>query len=137
MSSQLISSAYGKLMKLFPSLMSLRAGDHIKLHADGYTPLSMDVLSNERELSHIAIAHNSVMNGDVMANPDMEVRLIHEKGVALAMTYQNDFLGMFTQARIERGGKISSFPDEAIQLDVFLNDWSSNLIKQGFVANES
>ena len=51
----------------------------------------------------IALAHNYIQNGDVMADPDMEIRIYPEIKYAEALTYQLDGLGIFQRVYPEPG----------------------------------
>ena len=81
----------------------------------------------------IALAHNYIQNGDVIADPDMEIRIYPEIKYAEALTYQLDGLGIFQRAYPELG-KVC--PRIKRELNQFLNQWLKNCIDQGHTFNK-
>ena len=81
----------------------------------------------------IALAHNYIQNGDVMADPDMEIRIYPEIKYAEALTYQLDGLGIFQQVYPEPG---KVYPKLKHELNQFLNQWLKNCIDQGHTFNK-
>lgn len=78
----------------------------------------------------IALAHNGKQNGDVMADPDMEIRIYPEMKMAEALTFRNDYLGIFQEVYPEPG---KYYPKLKKELNTFLNDWLKNMIEiQGY-----
>lgn len=88
---------YFRLMKIFPDLGAMSVGDHRKVVNEPYMPLSMDVLADSEHGRIISIAHNDTQNGDVMADPDMQLLVSFTMKVAQAMTFQNDYLGIYQE----------------------------------------
>ena len=80
----------------------------------------------------IALAHNYIQNGDVMADPDMEIRVYPEIKHAEALTYQLDGLGIFQRVYPEPG---KVYPKLKRELNQFLNQWLKNCIDQGHTFN--
>lgn len=119
-----------KNAKLFKQLLD-RSGlqvdgkwDYRKLKSDGYMDLSIDRLMTIPKAIHFALAHNSVQNGDVMADPDMEIcYVLADEPYIEARHYQNDFAGAFSS--VERGNTTQK------ELDSFLGTWLRNLLEQG------
>ena len=85
---------------------------------------------NQRNIQSydIALAHNYIQNGDVMADPDMEIRIYPEARYAEALTYQLDGLGIFQRVYPEPG---KVYPKLKKDLNQFLNQWLKNCIDQG------
>ena len=81
----------------------------------------------------IALARNYIQNGDVMADPDMEIRIYPEIKYAEALTYQLDGLGIFQQVYPEPG---RVYPKLKRELNQFLNQWLKNCIDQGHTFNK-
>ena len=105
------------------------SGDHLKLKNSPYMDLNIDVLPDDRPGSiRISMAHNFIQNGDLMADPDMEIR-IYSHGMIEALTYQSDSLGIY-QVVYPAPGRV--IPKRKTELNRFLNQWLSNLIDQGF-----
>lgn len=95
-----------------------------KLVSTGYMDLSIDRLLDTRRSIHFSLAHNSLQNGDVMADPDMEIDFVlGETPHVVALHYQNDFAGAFTS--VEEGNTTQA------ELDGFLGYWLRNLLEQG------
>lgn len=99
---------------------SLNFKDYLKLKSAGFMDLNIDHLSHkDREEHVISLAHNYEQNGDVMADPDMEVRIIPEMRMAEALTYQLDSMGVYQKVYMDDG---RVYPKLKIK----------NLIEQGF-----
>ena len=77
---------------------------------------------------NIALAHNYIQNGDVMADPDMEIRIYPKARYAEALSYQLDGLGIY-QVVYPEPGKV--YPKLKKDLNTFLNQWLKNCIDQG------
>ena len=99
---------------------------YMKLKSAGYMDLSVDLLSDHR----IAIAHNFIQNGDLMADPDMEVKIDLSSRTAEALTFQNDCLGVY-QVVYPEPGKVCLALKRS--LNQFLGTWLDNLKLQGFL----
>jgi uncharacterized protein YqiB (DUF1249 family) len=96
--------------------------EYMKFQSPGLMDLNVDRLTNNT----IALAHNGLLNGDVMSDPDMEVRIYHENKSAEALTFQNDYLGIFQEVYPEPG---KYYPKLKKELNDFLNDWLKNMIE--------
>jgi hypothetical protein len=72
---------------------------YMKFKCDCLMDLNVDNLLNNR----IALAHNGIQNGDVMSDPDMEVKIHPESKSAEALTFQNDYLGIYQEVYPEPG----------------------------------
>jgi hypothetical protein len=108
--------------------------EHVKIVHKPYMDLSVDNLGagtveNGVPVFRISMAHNFVQNGDLMADPDMEIRIYPYAGFVEALTYQQDSLGIY-QVVYPEPGKV--YPKLKKDLNRFLNQWLSNLIDQGF-----
>ena len=108
-------------------------GEHVRIENRPYMDLSVDNLGSDTEkglpVFKLSLAHNFVQNGDVMADPDMEIRIYPYAGFVEALTYQLDSLGIY-QVVYPEPGKV--YPKRKRELNRFLNLWLSNLISQGF-----
>lgn len=92
--------------------------------------LSIDFIRKTDDGAYIiAMAHNYIQNGDVMADPDMEIKIYPETKMAEALTYQQDGLGIYQKVYPEPG---KVYPKLKKQLNSFLNKWLSNIKMQGF-----
>jgi hypothetical protein len=102
---------------------------YMKFKSSGLMDLNVDKLS----ANMIAIAHNGLQNGDVMADPDVEVEINTEKQEAEALSFQNDYLGIY-QNVYEDGEKCNVKLQK--DLNIFLDDWLSNIINCEYVLTE-
>ena len=89
--------------------------------------LCLDYLGTDEQGYIIAMAHNYIQNGDVMADPDMKIRIIPEMRSIEALTFQQDNIGAYR--------KVYPEPDKVDikakqELNAFLQTWLSNLIKR-------
>ena len=121
---------YETIYKKMDKLGLLDIQEYKKLISDGYMDLSIDVLNDNKEHKTIALAHNFIQNGDVMADPDMEIKIHKDLKMAEALTYQLDSLGVFQCVYSDDGKKVNLALKK--QLNSFLNKWLTNLINQGF-----
>jgi uncharacterized protein YqiB (DUF1249 family) len=61
-----------------------------------------------------------------MADPDMEIQIFPAQKAAEALTFQNDYLGLYQQVYPEPG---KYYPKLKKELNAFLNDWLKNMIE--------
>ena len=95
--------------------------DYMKFKSEGLMDLNVDNLLNDM----IALAHNGIQNGDVMADPDVQIQIYPETKSAEALTFQNDYLGLYQEVYDE--GKCN----ESLKKDLneFLSDWLETIIE--------
>jgi uncharacterized protein YqiB (DUF1249 family) len=96
--------------------------DYMKFVSSGLMPLNVDKLTSDT----IALAHNGKQNGDVMADPDMEIRIYPDMKMAEALTFRNDYIGIYQEVYPEPG---KYYPRLKKELNGFLNDWLKNMIE--------
>jgi hypothetical protein len=108
----------------------MEENEYKKIENEPYMTLHIDVLSHNR----LSMAHNYTQNGDVMADPDMEVFIDHENRLAFPLTYQQDGLGIYQEAyQFDEVGHITGFNRKlAASFDSFFKTWLRNLKNQGF-----
>ncbi|KON48499.1 DUF6908 domain-containing protein [Mariprofundus ferrooxydans] len=123
---------YKRLLKIFPDLESMDIGGHRKIENEPYMPLSMDILADTEYGRIISIAHNYDQNGDLMADPDMQLLVSFKKKAVQAMTFQNDGLGIYQECLFFDNGKLMVQMSLLKSLNKFLDIWTKNLIAQGF-----
>ena len=130
---------YDKLEKLGVTAINSDAAKSVIDPDGGMMDLCYDRLGFRDENPHniksydIALAHNYIQNGDVMADPDMEIRIYPEVRYAEALTYQLDGLGIFQRVYPEPG---KVYPKIKRELNQFLNQWMKNCIDQGHGFNK-
>jgi len=127
---------YEKLVKLgiINQDGSLKFNEYLKLKSRNFMDLNIDHLSHKEDDRSIviSIAHNYIQNGDVMADPDMEIRIIPSMKMVEALTFQQDNMGIYQQVYHEDSRFNPTLKNE---LNNFLNSWLKNLIEQGFSNN--
>lgn len=106
--------------KIKPLLSNYR-----KIKVDGFMPLVVEEIG-ENEYS---LAHYYEQNGDLMRDPEITVKVYPEMGMAEALTYTQDSLGIYQEVYLEPG---KYYPKLKKELNSFLGMWLDNLKKQGF-----
>ena len=85
----------------------------------------------------IAMSHSYEQNGDLMRDPDMEIRIDGPEimpGCVEALTYRLDSLGVYHEVYPELG-KVD--PKRKRELNAFLCQWLNNLQDQGFFEGDN
>lgn len=110
-----------------------RFDEALKLESGGFMDLNLDRLYEEDGKYTITMAHNYIQNGDVMADPDMEIRIIPSMKMAEALSFRQDGGIPINQHVYEEiDGKTMVYPRLKKELNTFLSGWLLNLKKQGF-----
>lgn len=131
-------SIYKKLIKLgiLNADGSRNFDEFLKMKSGGMMDLNLDMLHERPDTDSyvISIAHNYVQNGDVMADPDMEVEIHPDLKMAEALTFQNSGLGLYQRVYEynENGKKTGVRPSLKKDLNSFLLQWLRNIDNQGF-----
>jgi len=118
-------SIHKKLIKLIPDIATRRSAGKSKLAPDALMDLNLDVLSKQGSIVRIALSHYYKQNGDMIADPDMEIIINTKLMTANAMTYQDS---MIFQSAEQDGGINQALVND---LNVFLDQWLQNCIAQG------
>lgn len=122
------SRIFQKLLRVAPELRQTR--EATKSCVPGFMDLNLDVLERSEGYMRIALSHYwKHPSGDMIADPDMEVAVFFNDGLAEALTYQDAY--RYDVAYPTEGEP----PDLAVhtQLNVFLEQWLDNLAEQGHV----
>ena len=100
-----------------------------KIIVPGLMDLDIEVLQDDDKTKVISLAHNYIQNDDLMANPDMVIRIWKGLNEAEALTFQQDNLGVYQEVYTPKGKA-----NKRLQKDLnrFLYDWLKNLKEQGF-----
>lgn len=93
---------------------------YMKYTTLGFMDLNVEVIDENR----IAIAHNFELNGDLMADPDIEFTVDKENRLLYPQTYQQDTL--------QRYEVVNGDAHLASDLNVFMNQWMHNIMEQGY-----
>jgi uncharacterized protein YqiB (DUF1249 family) len=95
---------------------------YMRFTSEGLMDLHVDNLLNNT----ISLAHNGKQNGDIMCDPDMQVWIHPDHNEAEALTFQNDYLGIYQEVYPEPGKYRPKLKEE---LNAFLNDWLRTIIE--------
>lgn len=126
-------SIYQRLLKLIPGLP-----DHIKAGrttgkshlSDGMMDLHFDYLGKDHNGNYlIALSHYYEQNGDLIPDPDMQIRVLPDLKAAEALTFQDAF--RFREIYAEEDGKQLVDLNAKKSLNQFLKFWLGNLLQQG------
>ncbi len=108
----------------------LQFKEAFKIQRKGLMDLNLDFLETNDNGSYvIAMAHNYEQHGDIMCDPDMQVRIFPENHMIEALTYQQDNMSIY-QGVYPEPGKVNLQAKK--ELNSFLENWLKNLIDQGF-----
>lgn len=130
MSKNIYNSIYSRLQQIgILDENGIMQAEYYKFKCEGLMDLSVDNLLYDK----IALAHNGLQNGDLMADPDVEVQLYPEKQEAEALTFQNSYLGIYQE--VYDGDKCNMKLKK--DLNIFLDDWLSNIINSEYKLAES
>lgn len=104
-------------------------GEAVKFQSKGYMDLTVERLSDDAAGRVVlSIAHYGVQNGDMMRDPDMELR-VHPAGkVVEALTFRNDYIGLH---QVVYPTPTTFRPRLKKELNSFLTTWLQNLRSQG------
>ena len=120
---------YDRLNKIVPHIMDKRYR-YAKLEADGFMDLTIEWIGSNR----ISITHYGEQNGDLMADPDMELIIDFDKKEILPATFQNDYIGIYQEVYSDNN---QWRPELSRELTTFLNTWLKNIEFQGHVIAEA
>lgn len=119
--------------RLKPFIDGLNGTDHRRYTADGFMDLVVERLYQDGAATVYSLTHYGEQNGDLMADPDMELKVDFDTGTVEPLTWQNDYMGRYDQVYIERDGKRLYSPRLRASLDDFLWHWLQNIENQGFL----
>lgn len=117
---------FQKLLRIAPELSD--TSEYAKSIVSGFMDLNLDVLERSQGYMRIALSHYwKHSSGDMIADPDMEIAVFLDGGLAEALAYQD----AFTYEVAYSDG--ATLPDLAVhaRLNEFLEQWLDNLAEQG------
>lgn len=117
---------YTRLLALLPDVQKMEPGSAVKMKAEPFMDLCIDVLQQQGTVTQISMAHYYEQNGDLVPDPDMEVMLMHVTRMALPVHFQN---AIAYRVCIE-GTKVINGKELADQSS-FLSVWLRNIKSQG------
>lgn len=134
--AQPYSAIYKKLMQIIPDLIKhIEAGKYsgksVKDPKSGLMDLNFDYLGKDKKGNYlIALSHLFEQNGDLVPDPDMQIRILPEMEMAEAMTFQDQY--GYQEVYPDQGdGKEYVDLRRKKELNQFLSQWLTNIIKQG------
>lgn len=131
------TSIYKKLLKIIPGLIEhlergVESGKSVVDPDGGLMDLHMDNLGKDKDGNYlISLMHNYQQEGDVMRDPDMEIRLMPGMQAAEALTFHQSNPPVYQNVYVQREGKQLVNLKLKKQLNAFLNQWLRNIINQG------
>ena len=111
---------------------ALKNNEYLKYKSIRLMDLNVDFLRGDNKEFRISMAHDYEQNGDLMCDPDMEIRVYPETKMAEAMTYQDGF--GYKEVYVETESRTLVHLKNKKELNEFLNKWLTNLINQDFKA---
>ena len=123
---------YESILKLVPDLPELQPGAYRRYRSGSLMDLSLDVLNidtsgGEAEIT-IALAHNYLHpSGDLIPDPDMEIRIFLGRRFAEALSYQDSYC-----YRVVYEAQGCANTRELEGQNDFLLSWLRNIIAQGY-----
>ncbi len=112
-------------------------GKYAKINNSNYLPVSVEKLMDIPTFdTHFVISHTTVLNGDLMRDPEME--FVTRNGKYYPITYRQDYLGIMQEALIytNNGTPIKYRPDLMRDLAEFANEWMLNIEQQQHIMKE-
>lgn len=116
---------YRKLLKVVPDLLTIEESG--KSVVDGFMDLNLDILHRRPDRLIIALSHYYKQNGDMIADPDMELAVYPLQEKAEALAYQD----IWGYRRVYGDDDATVDVKAKRELNGFLNQWLTNLIQQG------
>lgn len=111
-----------ELFESFAAPLLSEQATYIKFTSKGYMDVNVEIIDDDR----YAIAHNYVMNGDLMADPDVEFIVDKKNKLLYPQSYQQDNLNYYMTVD---GGLW-----KANELNLFMEQWFNNIQQQGYRA---
>ena len=93
---------------------------YMKYGTPNYMDLNIEIIGDDR----LAMAHNYVLNGDVMADPDVEFTVDKKNRMLYPQTYQQDSLQYFE--------RVDGDSARARELNHFMHEWLTNVVDQKY-----
>lgn len=123
-----------KASKILTKILAAAKGEYAKLTAGSYMDLNVDVLEDTEKYTLFAMAHNYIQNGDVMADPDVEIFYSKDLDAFFPIAIQHA-TGHYLKAAWIVNGVIEKFrPRAQRELATFVGTWAANIKAQGFLA---
>ena len=88
---------------------------YIKYGTPGFMDLNVEIIDTDR----FAMSHNYELNGDLMADPDVEFTVDKTNRLLFPQSYQQDSLQYYE--------RVNKDPDKAHELNQFMDQWMNNI----------
>lgn len=115
------------------------AGGSAHFKAEGFMDLVIENLERcewflGERMDVYSISHYGEQNGDLMADPDMEIGVISDGKAmrVIPLTFRNDYMGINQEVFTTTPNGMGYSPRLLTDLDDFLHDWLKNIEAQGF-----
>jgi uncharacterized protein YqiB (DUF1249 family) len=115
---------YRKMAILIPTLPEVP--EYVKSQVPGFMDLNLDLLSHNGETITVALSHYYEQNGDLIADPDMVLRIDTKAETVEALTFQDTYTYREVYPDTNRVDLKAKK-----ELNAFLLQWLTNLIDQG------
>jgi len=96
----------------------------MKYSTPHFMDLNIEIIGDNR----IAVSHYYEVNGDMLADPDVELIVDNENKLLFPMTYQQDNLQVFYD--------LNTRPDMSESLNNFMQDWLSKIKDNHYKVHE-
>ena len=100
-----------------------------KIKSKRYMDLNIDVLEDDDETRVIAMAHNIIMDGDLIADPEITIKLFKYTAEAKVLTYQVYSLGVYE--KVYESETVVDFHN-MYYLNRYFNNWLITLEERGY-----
>ncbi|MBX9726455.1 MAG: hypothetical protein K2X09_04245 [Rickettsiales bacterium] len=117
---------YKRLLDLLPNVQTMAQGSAVKMKADQFQDLCIDIIQQKESVTQISMAHYYEQNGDLVPDPDMEIVLMHVTRMALPVHFQN---ALAYRVCVEGTRVING--REFVDQSSFLSMWLRNIKAQG------
>ena len=119
---------FQKLLRIAPELRLTK--EYAKSKVAGLMDLNLDVLEQSQGYMRIALSHYWIHHSnDMIPDPDMEIAVFLDDGLAEALSYQDAFT---YEIAYSDGATLPVF-EVHTRLNEFLEQWLDNLAAQGHV----
>ena len=98
---------------------------------DTFMPLTVSILRRNGKEVFISIAHNYEQGGDLLCDPDVELRIDTEMGIVDPIAIQHA-TGQYSRVYVDET-RTKFYPARRADLMSFLGHWFRNLRSQGHV----
>ena len=109
-----------ELFEKIASPLLTNSAYYMKYGTPNYMDLNIEIIGDDR----LAMAHNYVLNGDVMADPDVEFTVDKQNRMLYPQTYQQDSLQYFE--------RVDGDSTRARELNHFMHEWLTNVVDQKY-----